>query len=78
MKLQATFPFGKINNKVDLCANFFAVNIKKFFKENGFMKEYHKPEMELTTFEVGDVLNLSADTPFNDEWFSTKTGGDAL
>ena len=39
------------------------------------MRAYHKPEIELKELNMADVLNLSGESPFNDDWFSTQTGG---
>ena len=51
------------------------INKKIFLKEEGFMKTYHKPEMELELFERADVLDLSGEDTFNDGWFTDSIGG---
>ena len=47
--------------------------IKKYFKEEGFMKVYHKPEMTIERFSELDVMTLSGDQGFNNNWFDNTS-----
>ena len=42
------------------------------------MKVYHKPEMEHLLFEMADVLNLSGDVSFNNNWLDNQVGEASL